>query len=523
MTAAPNGAAVQNAVSSAKQFTTAAAQGGSQATVLVNLVLQSCQLVHDKNSDVYAIDKVTGEVRRIEHRAFRNWLVASYYRSTNSSARSQSIAEAIQTLAGIGRHDCPMADVHIRCAARGASYIIDLGQRGNSMAVVVEPGRWDVVSSPEALFVRPESLEPLPVPVPGGDINALWDIVNIPEPARLLVLTWLIDCLRPDTPYPMLELIGEQGSAKSQTQELLRMLIDPSTLKLRSAPRTSEDVYVGAANGYMLAYDNLSYMSSDLQDTFCRVVYGVAHAGRKLYTNTEESSVIAHRPVSLNSIAACVTAQDLVDRTVSIELPMIQDRRVRGQVDAAFAAAHPVLFGALLDVFAAALDKLPWIQIEAARRPRMLEYSLLGVAVASALGMPEESFLAAYEAARAESIGRTLDASPVATALINWLEDKPGRYGEYSIKDLFGVVQGWKPQGCEAWPRSAKGFADALRRAAPALRTQGIEVSRGRKSNGQTLVAIGKTCRTKVTEVTDVTGLSGQASGQGAGQDQGGQ
>jgi hypothetical protein len=478
----------------------------SQATSLVNLVLDRCKVVHDENSEVYAIDRVTGEVRHIERRAFKHWLTAAFYESSGKSARSQAFAEALQTLGGLGRHNGTQEEVHIRCAAHDGGYVIDLGQHGNSLAFIVQPGKWQLVSYSGVLFVRPESMRPLPIPVQGGTGPfKLWDLVNVPEPSRLLVLTWLLDCLRPDTPFPLLELIGEQGSAKSVTQSLLRELIDPSTVDLRSAPKNSEDVYVGAANGWLLAYDNISHMSADLQDTLCRVSTGGAHATRKLHTNTEESSIRAKRPVSINGISAAVTAQDLVDRTISVEIPVLQDRRERRAIEKAFREEHGALLGALLDLFAAALDKLAFLQIPPHRRPRMLEYATLGCAVARALGCPDEAFLNAYEASRAESIARTLDASPVATALLDWVEAAPGRFGEHSIKALFAGVEDWKPHGCEAWPRSAKGFADALRRAAPALRSQGVEISRGRKSDGQTLVTIARKSRSEVTDVTEVT------------------
>src|SRR5262245_25858342 len=98
---------------------------------------------------------------------------------------------------------------------------------------------------------------------------------------------------------------------------------------------------------------------------------------------------------------------------------------------------HGRILGGLLDLFAAALAKLPTVEIPRDRRPRLIEYARLGCAVAEAMDQPAESFLDESENARAEAVGRIIDASPVATALISWLEDRPDREGEHSIKSLF--------------------------------------------------------------------------------------
>jgi hypothetical protein len=37
-------------------------------------------------------------------------------------------------------------------------------------------------------------------------------------------------------------------------------------------------------------------------------------------------------------------------------------------------------------------------------------------------------------------------------------------------------IEQFKPAYCDSWPRSVKGFGDALRRAAPALRQLGYEL-----------------------------------------------
>jgi len=99
---------------------------------------------------------------------------------------------------------------------------------------------------------------------------------------------------------------------------------------------------------------------------------------------------------------------------------------------------------------------------------------LLGVALAKASGAHPDEFLDQFKTTRAETVARTLDASPVAAAVLEFVDANP--YGiEASVKDILTRLENYKPAGAEAWPRTPKGLGDALRRASPALRQMGVE------------------------------------------------
>jgi hypothetical protein len=53
-------------------------------------------------------------------------------------------------------------------------------------------------------------------------------------------------------------------------------------------------------------------------------------------------------------------------------------------------------------------------------------------------------------------------------------------------------VEQFKPTYCDSWPRSVKGFGDALRRAAPALRQLGYELKSLGKVGGTVRYSAGK-------------------------------
>ncbi|MGM0692763.1 MAG: toprim domain-containing protein [Pseudomonadota bacterium] len=445
----------------------------SQTDLIVAFVQTWNDLSHDDNDVAYARNRATGEVRALGSRAFRHWLTAEFYAQHEKAVRDQALREAKMTLEGLAMQ--AHRPVHIRVAGSGGHYWLDLGTPGSSRCVYLRAGAWSLEDQSDLMFCRSESAQPLPEPVTGGKLDPLWKVANVPEQSRLLVIAWLIECLRPDTPFPVVELLGEQGSGKSGTQSALRRLIDPNAADLRSAPKSAEDLFVSGGANHIISLENVSHLQAPLQDAMCVVATGGGFAKRKLYTDGDESVIQLKRPIVLNGIAAAVTQQDLVSRAITVELPVIHDAQAKDKMESEFEAKRPVILGGLLDIAAKALEHLPEMSLPPERRPRLVEFAYLGMAVAKAMGHAPEDFMQQLDAARQDGLERTLEASPVATAIRDWAEIHPGELRDEPAKQWLSILTDFKPLGCDTWPRSAKGLGDAMRRAAPALRQLGIE------------------------------------------------
>lgn len=477
------------------------------AEKFVLFVQERAELFHDENREAYATVKATGHTFKIGSSAFDDWLCSSLMDESGTVAREQPRREAIQTLRGIARHKGEEMAVWLRCGvASDGAYVVDLCQPDNSNAVVIHPGNWDVVAVPPIRFVRnPDSL-PLPAPTKGGDISPLWRVANVPEDMRSLVLAWLLESFRPDTPFPVLELIGEEGTAKSTTQNALRNLIDPNRVNLRAAPRNREDLCTSAAVNWLVSYENLSHLSPDLQDALCTVATGGGFATRKLYTTGEETTLKFKRPVILNGISAVVTQQDLLGRAVSLELPRIVMRQDDSETQTTFKTYHAQMLGAVFDLLAAALAELPNIYIDPEAKPRMADFCRLGMAMEKALGHDPQRFYAKYADMHRDSIQRTIDSSPVAAAIMALLESEPFGITAPAAKILERLTP-YRPDRCDSWPRSGKGLGDALRRLSPAFSKLGVEIRRredlSRRDGNQWEIGVSKTL--KVTSPTSPT------------------
>ena len=471
----------------------------SLSSQLVAFVLERVELFHDDSGDSFAMVASAQETYRLTSAKFKSWLMAAFYKATGKAARDQSVREAMQVLDGLAQHDGEQKPVHIRVAQVGAALFVDLAQPGNSLAAKIEAGRWQLVQEHEVRFLRPDTMRPLPTPTAAGDMAALWQFVNVPDNARLLVLAWLLECLRPDGVFPVLELLGEAGSAKSTTQRILRMLVDPNASNLRSPPKSIEDVFVSAGLNWIVSFENVSHLAAPMQDALCVLATGGGFAKRKLYSDGEESVINVTRPVVLNGISACVTAHDLIDRSICVEPQRIQIRREDGDIEREFEAAYPSLVAGLFQLMADTLRELPTTQLPAHENIRMAGFARLGMAMERAMGEPEGEFLRQFHASRQESIARTLDSSPVATALMDWFEARQKRSAEMSAKALMLEIEGFKPHGAEAWPKTPKGFGDALRRAAPSLRYVGVEVKSLGKVGGTVKWGI-KDCGTRESQ-----------------------
>jgi hypothetical protein len=212
-----------------------------------------------------------------------------------------------------------------------------------------------------------------------------------------------------------------------------------------------------------------------MQDALCILSTGCGFAKRKLYSDADETVINVKRPIVLNGISAAITAQDLIDRTVSVEMPIIDACLQTSNLWCDYNSCHASILGGLLTVFANALASLPSITLAKENHSRLIEFVYLGIAIAKAMQLQDDTFLTQFNAARQESIARTLDASPVATALIEWFDKRCFQTAQMPVKELFREIELCRTYMVDAWPRTAKGFADAMRRAAPALRQMNIE------------------------------------------------
>ena len=88
-----------------------------------------------------------------------------------------------------------------------------------------------------------------------------------------------------------------------------------------------------------------------MQDRLCSLATGGGFAVRSLYTNSEETALAIKRPVIINGIAGVVTRADLLDRTLSLELPVLKKRRTSSEMQQDFENDRPHILAGLLDTF----------------------------------------------------------------------------------------------------------------------------------------------------------------------------
>ena len=439
---------------------------------VMTIARKDCILGHDTDGRGIAVIETDDhrEVWYIDSYGFKEWLRAAFYRAHHTGIPELAMNTAISTLAAIAKHDgCEML-VHVRAAKVGDVYFVDLCDDRWRVIRVASEG-WKIVDRSSVYFTRTKNMRPLPTPGK-GNLDMLWAHVNIPKSRRLPLLAWLLECYRPETPYPGLEQTGEQGSAKSTNQHRLRDLVDPNKVPLRGRPKTVEDIYVAAANNHIVSFENLSHLTAEQQDALCTLATGGGFATRQFYTNGDEHVLEAKRPVMLNGINAVATQPDLIERVISIEAPTIppDDRKDEQTLELAWQRDYPAIFAGLLDLFSAALRKLP--EVKLAKKYRMADYQLLGEAVAAAQGQSAGTFSAAYGEAVAEGIDRSLETFGIANAVqVFMCRDKPWE-GTYlallnELSSLPGVDR-------SHWPKSPRNLAGQLKRIAPGLRLRGI-------------------------------------------------
>lgn len=453
------------------------AAGNTSAKLLE--IIQDFELFHTPAMEPYAsfTGSVPLETLAIDSEEFRFVLSERYYRLYGSPPNKQALEEAIEVIKAKALFDGREREVHTRVAGSAGKVYLDLANEERDIVEITEDG-WSIISDPLVKFRRPRGMRPLPLPEHGGSIDLLKPFLNLRYEDFPLVVGILLAALRPEGPFPIFMLTGQQGTAKSTTARVIRQLIDPNVADNRACPSSERDLMISASNSWVVSFDNISKLPDWLSDAFCRLSTGAGLGTRGLYTDDQEKIFQGARPIILNGIGVFGTRGDLLDRSILLILPEIRDdfRQEEQLFWEHFGKAHPLILGALLDAVRCGLMTCSFVEL--AELPRMADFARWVTSAEPAFGWRPGTVTKAFEANRQEIHHVALEGSVLAEGILALM--KVWSEWEGTASELLNQLRSTVPARlCRDLPGGPGVLSRELWRIAPNLKNAGIAVGRG--------------------------------------------
>jgi hypothetical protein len=416
-------------------------------------------------------------------RKFQEWLGHQYFGQKNKAPKLASERDAMRTLAAYARYQGgPRCEVHLRSARVGETLILDIGDE-TGWAIEVTAAGWHLLARSPVKFERMPGMAALPIPEIGGDIQRLRRFTNLSDSNFVLYVAALTDALFPGRPHVLLNLVGESGSGKTTAERIARSLTDPSEVPAGTLPRETRDLFADVKSSRVLCYDNVGDIPKRISDALCQITTGTGFRKRRLYTDSDQILVGGDRTVVFTSVSNPVVEPDLAERCVPLHVLHIAQRRSEARLWKDFERDRPAIFGALLDIVALGLKRLP--QVTVPDPARLVDFVLWGVAIEQAFGAPG-CFLAAFAACQTTALDSVIELNPVATAIAAFMEDKDGWDGtatelwrELKARDRTEA----RLTETKGWPKDPISFGIALAKSLPTLRKVGVQATRDRSTS----------------------------------------
>jgi hypothetical protein len=375
-------------------------------------------------------------------------------------------------------------DVHCRVAHQDGVTWVDLANELREVVKVTSEGYSIVLDCP-VFFERPATMLPLPHPVSGGNLEALLKpFLNVDDPDDLkLLVAWQMASVQPSGSYPILQVNGPEGSAKTTLAMVQRLTIDPTGVPTQTFPSNMDDLILAVTKSHVSSFDNVSSIDKQLSDKLCTVATGQAQSKRAHYTNEDLIILKVRKPLILNGIPDFAGQPDLIDRSIKIDLPRIPDdkRKTEEQFWADFGAAHPAILGALLDVAVAALKRLPTVSVSGL--PRMSDFARWITACEEKLGWERGKFLRIFNANRESSKEITLDDCPVISALTRWCVHKTWQGNMTELLTELNRSKLAQEANHPEWPKRPNTLSEILKRFQTSLEQVNLKITFNKRTN----------------------------------------
>lgn len=406
----------------------------TQAETIIRLVEKNnAVLFHDTANEPYAAVTVNNhkEVWAMNSGNFNIWLNGLYYKEKNKPIRKESLTQAIAVLSAKAIFDNEKAiPLSTRVAKTENVFWYNLSNP-KWQAVKITADCWEVEDNPPILFNRYRHQKSQVAPKSSGDINKIFDYLNIKE-YHTLFLCWLVSCFVPDIPHPMPIFYGEKGAAKSTSCALLKKLIDPSELETLTIQKSTRSMAVNLQQHWFLPFDNISKISGEISDTLCRAITGGGIQQRKLHTDADDYIFTFKRCISLNGINNVANRPDLLDRAILIELSRIseENRKELSEIEKDFEENLPFILGCIFDILSKAMKIYPTVKLD--RLPRMADFARWGYAIGEALGNLGQVFLDEYRENYNRQNIEIINNNVVAILMVSFMKSRDNWTGRVS-------------------------------------------------------------------------------------------
>jgi hypothetical protein len=448
-------------------------------------LVKDCKLINDLHGKPYIrLKPENAEVTywmEIGSKKFLRHLRYLYIKeNTNLDDMKKDVSEGIEMLKDIAAVECKPEPVFSRFAYAGDTVYLGLNDE-KQQVVEITAKDWNVIRESPVPFIYPTKSLSIPAPIRGGSLNDFRELLNLDEKSFIFIVAWLLMALRGKGPYPLLNLIGPAGSAKTTLATMLRSIIDPVISPLTTKSKGVHDLNVVAANNAILSLNNVSNLSDEMSDTLCAISTEGGAANRSLYTDSGEASLDNYRPVIINGIAPVVIRGDLIDRTLFVYISRITQKKRRTEVAvmAEFEAKRAGILGALLDGVVSALKHFDIIQLDSL--PRMADFAQWVSAAAIGMHGELDSFMSFYNTNQEDALGDSLEYSPTAQAILA-LMPNPGAWKGTASK-LLKELKNKHDKNHGKLPNTAQKLSNELTRIEHLLATKNITLTRIRTSS----------------------------------------
>ena len=278
----------------------------SDSTKIVRLIVEELETHFFKNpdADTYAVcksSKGTREVYRTDSRDFARWIAWRYYIIHQKALPRQTLSDAIGVLEGRAAFLSPVEKTFRRVAGHSGKVYLDLCDE-RWRVIEVDAKGWRILDQSPVNFTRSKAMLALPEPRPGS-VDYLRNLLNVSDQGWKLIAGWLLGCLNPDGPYPLLVLGGEQGTAKKHRRRVNTKHARPQlraaairTAKRRRTLHCRRKILIAPV------WIMCPRVSHPVSDALCRIATGAGQSTRKLYSDSDEHILNLCKPSILNGI-----------------------------------------------------------------------------------------------------------------------------------------------------------------------------------------------------------------------------